>query len=249
MDPSVSVLSSEVCASYYNDKVTILSRNLARHASLATISVKPMPSVGLPSYGRGDEMPIWNGSNRRLVPGEPDGVDQILSEQLENPEFRATYEDAEARSALIQFLSRLRHERGWTQKELAKRLGTTQSAVSDFEKSVVEPRLPTLQRWARAYGFRLEFQLWKGPLVHYSSWISRKLPYEHVVQAIRADDEIAQSWFAASGLEDRAELPGKPNRVSVNTGDLTFAMHYTDPTQEDSDYWRGLTKQLGAMGQ
>jgi transcriptional regulator with XRE-family HTH domain len=39
-----------------------------------------------------------------------------------------------------------RRHRGWTQGELARRISTTQSAVSRWERGHEEPRLSTLQR-------------------------------------------------------------------------------------------------------
>jgi transcriptional regulator with XRE-family HTH domain len=48
---------------------------------------------------------------------------------------------------------------GMTQHELASLMGTTQSAVSDFESGRHDPRLSTLDRWARALGLRLGYTL------------------------------------------------------------------------------------------
>ncbi len=39
-----------------------------------------------------------------------------------------------------------RRHRGWTQGELARRISTTQSAISRWERGHEEPRLSTLQR-------------------------------------------------------------------------------------------------------
>ena len=51
---------------------------------------------------------------------------------------------------------RLRHRRealGMSQRELAAQIGTTQSAISELENGLGEPRLSTVQRWADALGF------------------------------------------------------------------------------------------------
>ncbi|RAO40504.1 Antitoxin HigA1 [Micromonospora saelicesensis] len=177
---------------------------------------------------------------------EPEDLDRLIQEELSDPDARAVFEDAEARDQLIQYLSQMRKDRGWSQTQLAQRMKTTQSAVSDFEKSVVEPRLPTLQRWARAFGFRLEFALWEGPLLHYNSWAYRTLEYESVVEAVREDDEIARMWFAgAAKAKSRQEVA--PSRVVVRTNDLEVDVHYRDPNEVEGDYWRELHSRLDAL--
>ena len=49
----------------------------------------------------------------------------------------------------------LREKRGLTQKELAARLGTTQSAIARLEAGNVAPSLPTLDKVAAALGVEL----------------------------------------------------------------------------------------------
>jgi transcriptional regulator with XRE-family HTH domain len=43
---------------------------------------------------------------------------------------------------------------GLSQAELARLMGTTQSAVSDLENGRCAPRIETLARWAEALGLR-----------------------------------------------------------------------------------------------
>jgi transcriptional regulator with XRE-family HTH domain len=49
----------------------------------------------------------------------------------------------------------LREKRGLTQKELAERLGTTQSAIARLEAGNIAPSLPTLDKVAAALGVEL----------------------------------------------------------------------------------------------
>lgn len=63
------------------------------------------------------------------------------------------------RAAICQMLTARRRELGWSQADVADRMGTTQSAVSDFETGRVEPRLDSLQRWAHALGADLAVTL------------------------------------------------------------------------------------------
>ena len=56
---------------------------------------------------------------------------------------------------LMRSLHRLREAHRLTQADIAERMGTTQSAVSDLERTAVDPRISTLQRYARAVGASL----------------------------------------------------------------------------------------------
>jgi len=52
---------------------------------------------------------------------------------MEKPSARHAYVQAEVVTALAHQIRAIRNQRGWTQRELAKRLGTTQAAVSRLE--------------------------------------------------------------------------------------------------------------------
>jgi transcriptional regulator with XRE-family HTH domain len=59
-------------------------------------------------------------------------------------------------AALANVLTRLRALSGLTQAEVAKRMGTTQTAIARLERGEQSPGLNTLQSYARATGFCLE---------------------------------------------------------------------------------------------
>lgn len=84
--------------------------------------------------------------------------DKLLSSRLEDPGFRAGFEDSRARRELIDELVRLRSELGIKQKRLAEQMGVTQSTVSQFEYGT-DARISTLQRYARAIGYTITFEL------------------------------------------------------------------------------------------
>jgi transcriptional regulator with XRE-family HTH domain len=79
-----------------------------------------------------------------------DEFEDYLQESLQNPQFRAAYEDSEARSRLLASLVMLRQSLHLTQTQIARRMETTQSSVSEFESGSTDPHLSTLQRYARA---------------------------------------------------------------------------------------------------
>ena len=74
---------------------------------------------------------------------------------MEDPGFREEYARADDEFALIEALVRARTAAKLTQTELARRLGTTQSAVARLEGGRVSPSLATLRRYAEATGTRL----------------------------------------------------------------------------------------------
>lgn len=76
-----------------------------------------------------------------------------------NPEFQEEYEKADAEFAIIELLVRVRTEAKLSQAELAKRIGTTQSAVARLEGGGVSPSLSTLRRYAEATGTKLHVEL------------------------------------------------------------------------------------------
>ncbi|MGH8571099.1 MAG: helix-turn-helix domain-containing protein [Gammaproteobacteria bacterium] len=66
-------------------------------------------------------------------------------------------------ASTAQLLKRIRTEAGLTQAELARRLGTTQTAVSRLERWDANPRIATLERAIRATGNHLQLQAVPAP--------------------------------------------------------------------------------------
>lgn len=81
------------------------------------------------------------------------------SESATDPAFKAALEEAELRRCLLVALVRARRQASLTQQTVASRMGTTQSAVSELEGVSGDPRLSTLQRYARAVGKRVDVVL------------------------------------------------------------------------------------------
>ena len=78
---------------------------------------------------------------------------------MEDPEFREEYARADDEFTLIEALVRARMAAKLSQSELARRLGTTQSAIARLEGGGVSPSFATLRRYAEATGSRLEVDL------------------------------------------------------------------------------------------
>jgi phage-related protein/DNA-binding XRE family transcriptional regulator len=74
---------------------------------------------------------------------------------------RNAYDGLDEEFAFLDEVLRARARAGLTQAEVAKRVGTTQSAIARLESGAGKhsPSVATLQRYARALGFRLEIRL------------------------------------------------------------------------------------------
>lgn len=90
-----------------------------------------------------------------------------LEQKLANPTFRKGFEEEAQKLAIGEQLSRLRQEAGLTQAEVAKRIGTTASAISRYENAEYDRyELRTLQKIVRACGGRLQLTVEPGPNKH-----------------------------------------------------------------------------------
>lgn len=86
-------------------------------------------------------------------------LDDFIEEASLDPDFRHAYEDARNRSVLLRNLIRARKLQRISQSDVAKFMGTTQSAVSDLEGGQTDPYLSTLQRYARAVNAQMKIGL------------------------------------------------------------------------------------------
>ena len=57
----------------------------------------------------------------------------ILKEDLKNPEFRKAFEEEEIYASIAIQIAKIREKQKFTQKELARRLHTTQQTISRLE--------------------------------------------------------------------------------------------------------------------
>jgi transcriptional regulator with XRE-family HTH domain len=82
---------------------------------------------------------------------------------MARPDVREAYESLEPEFALLDEVLKARAEAGLTQAEVAERAGTTQSAIARLESGAMKhsPSIATLQRYARALGYRVEVRLIK----------------------------------------------------------------------------------------
>jgi predicted transcriptional regulator len=86
-------------------------------------------------------------------------ISELKKRLMSNPEFRAEYEKADAEFTVIEALIEARAKAKLSQAEVARRIGTTQSAIARLEGGRVSPSVSTLRRYAEATGTRLEIRL------------------------------------------------------------------------------------------
>lgn len=147
--------------------------------------------------------------------------DAFLAEILEEPETRAAYEDSQSRHRVIDALVRFRNRLNATQTDVARRMGVKQPSVSQFETEGSDPRLSSLQRYARA----VDASIWVN-VVPDASHCARVDFYDHpydekyVGHAERKNvTERAEVWAGAGAGRYRRHLSlvtgGTPPSVPV----------------------------------
>jgi ribosome-binding protein aMBF1 (putative translation factor) len=84
---------------------------------------------------------------------------ELRAERERSPDYRAAYDRARQAYEIGERVRELREARGLSQKDLAQRMGTTQSVVARLELGGAEPRFETLERVARALDSDLVVEL------------------------------------------------------------------------------------------
>lgn len=79
----------------------------------------------------------------------------------DSPAVLAGNEDFDIYEDMMELLLKNRKTAGITQQQVADYMETKQSAVSDIETLGTSPRIDTIQRYARAVGYKIVFELVK----------------------------------------------------------------------------------------
>lgn len=83
----------------------------------------------------------------------------VRERALSSSEAQAAYTKAGRAVELGDQVRRLREARGWSQAELAERMGSRQPVIARLELGGVEPTIPTLERVSAALGVELVIEL------------------------------------------------------------------------------------------
>ncbi len=87
--------------------------------------------------------------------------EDLEKELLANPKVKKEYDRLAPRYAVIAELISARINQGMTQREVAKKVGTKQSAIARLESGNVNPSLEFLQKIAQGMGYKLTVYLSK----------------------------------------------------------------------------------------
>src|SRR3989338_4969994 len=85
-----------------------------------------------------------------------------LKDKLKDPEFKAEYNRQEPEFAVIRAILKARMKKGLTQKELAEKIGTRQSAIARLESGNANPSIGFLQKVAEALDTNLQINFVKS---------------------------------------------------------------------------------------
>ena len=84
--------------------------------------------------------------------------DDVLAEQLKDPELKAEYDKLEPAFVIMEAIMKARIETGLTKKELSEKTGISQAYISRLEHGTANPSIKTLQRIATALDRKLSIQ-------------------------------------------------------------------------------------------
>ena len=92
------------------------------------------------------------------------GVEYVLFEDakreaLRDPKFRKAYDALQPKYDIIRAILDARNKKGMTQADIARRAGTTQSAIARFESGRSNPTLDFASRLSSAVGAKLEIRI------------------------------------------------------------------------------------------
>ena len=83
---------------------------------------------------------------------------ELLQEQLKDPEFKKEWDDIQPEMDVIRAMIDARIEQNLTQKDLAARTGIDQADISKLENGTRNPSLKLLKKLASGLGMRLKIE-------------------------------------------------------------------------------------------
>ena len=89
-----------------------------------------------------------------------DFLEEIIENRTNhNPDFPHLVDTAARRRSLLKELAEMREKRGQSQTAVAAEMKSSQSSVARLEGSAFDARLSTIDRYAEALGFRVQWHL------------------------------------------------------------------------------------------
>ena len=112
--------------------------------------------------------------------------DEILQEELQDPEFRAEWERTALARAVALAIVRYRGDHGLSQRDLAERLGMKQPQVARLELGEVNPSMETLMRVSAQLG--IEFTIDVRPAGTTVHNVTKRAQANHLVGSVRTSE-------------------------------------------------------------
>lgn len=84
---------------------------------------------------------------------------KLRNEALKDPKVKEAYDNLELEFSIVRQIMDKRLERGISQKDLAKKIGTKQSAISRLESGRYNPTLSFLKKISDALDSKLEIKI------------------------------------------------------------------------------------------
>ena len=122
-------------------------------------------------------------------------LEELKSRLMKNENFKKIYEEKRPLMDFIDDILELRYEKGWTQEDLAKAIGTAKSNISRIEKGKQNISYQMMQKLVRVLGGKLFITAYGDRVIRLSkeamdilndiSRRSRKAPEQIVEESIR----------------------------------------------------------------
>jgi DNA-binding XRE family transcriptional regulator len=87
---------------------------------------------------------------------QPISLDELFDKEMKDPAFRKEWEDNEAEYQLGRAMIEARISRRLSQRALASKIGTTQTALSRIESNLTSPTFRMASKIARGLGKKLQ---------------------------------------------------------------------------------------------
>ncbi|MBF8250282.1 MAG: transcriptional regulator, family [Candidatus Levybacteria bacterium] len=85
--------------------------------------------------------------------------DDILKEALKDPKFKKEYDALEVENSIIAQVIQKRLEKNMSQKQLAEKIGTKQSAIARLEGGNTNPSVAFLEKVSKALDSKLQISI------------------------------------------------------------------------------------------
>ena len=142
--------------------------------------------------------------------------DEVLAEQLEDPEFRAEWERTALARALAIAVLKYRTEGGLSQRALAEQLGWKQPAVARLELGEHNPTYDTLLELAQKLDLELVLDITPGDMA--GRWFTPRPVRGAVVEDIEMADGMRVAFGARPAVALERTRAARRSRLRLATG-------------------------------